>query len=235
MRNVSPIFVLILTVCGISQPVVRAETITFDAARDWSDVSNPNGAWTYHGNNGSVLSTNQADWDPNAHLLLRQRVWADDVMPRPGHVPAWFRVSEPSALDVVDVGMHGAESAVQAWIGISWRSPSDGKIRIAGGVWQALKTSNDGLQGNHRERSSDWRLRLNDTILASGTVSGKDDFTSASPYTFVSGAGGNALTDIVVDRGDNVVLEFISPNSYSTFNGVDIRIHLDATATADRP
>ena len=207
-----------------------AETVVYDAAADWSDIQNPNGVWTYTGNNGAILTVNQPVWDPGGVFFSGQSAWADSTLPKPGHVPIWLMSSDPSALDMPGVGMHGSEGTVVAWVGIVWRSPVAGQISITGGVWQALKTEDDGLRGSHRARNSDWRLRLNDKILASGNISGTDGYSSAFPLTFTSGTGGRELSGIGIAAGDKIVLEFISPTSFATFNGIDLVI----TASEER-
>lgn len=214
-----------------SPPTADAATVVYDVATDWSDTQNPNGVWTYTGDNGVVLTANQADWDPARTFFSgQQAAWADSSLPNPGHVPMWFRSSGASVLDVPGVGMHGSAGFTNAWVGVAWRSPVNGRINIDGGVWHAFKAV-DGFGSDHRGRNSDWRLRHNGTVLASGNVSGTDAFSSSSPFSFALGAGGNLLTDIVVAAGDEIVLEFISPTSFATFIGVDLVI----TAIDDGP
>lgn len=208
-----------------------AESVVYDVAANWSDTQNPNGVWTYTGNDGVILTANQADWDPGAVFFSGQRAWADSTLPKPGQVPMWLKSSEPSALDLPGVGMHGSEGTEVAWVGIVWCSPVTGKISITGGVWQALNTEDDGLRGNHRVRNSDWRLRLNNTTLASGNISGTDGYSSVFPFTFSSGAGERQLSGIRVTAGDTVVLEFISPTSFSTFNGIELVITASEEST----
>lgn len=201
-----------------------AATVVYDVAADWSDEQNPNGVWTYTGNNGAVLSVSLEEWDPHGSIFSGQRGWANATLPEPNHVPMWFKASEPSLLDVPGVGVHGSEGSIDAWVGIVWRSPVDGSVSIGGGVWQAWKSEIGVFGGNHRNRNSDWRLRHNNTVLASGNVSGTDAYSSASPFTLVAGTTGGSLNEIRVATGDEIVLEFISPTSYATFIGIDLVI-----------
>lgn len=207
-----------------------AETTVHDAAADWSNTQNPNGVWTYTGNNGAILSTNQPDWDPAGAFFSGQRAWSNAILPEPDHVPMWFRSEDASALDAPGLGMHGSEGAIDAWVGIVWRSPVDGTATLRGGVWQALKTTIGAYGGNHRNRNSDWRLRHNHFILASGNVSGTDSHTSASPQTFAAQAAVPSLENVPVAAGDEIVLEFISPTSYASFIGIELVI---TTTTSD--
>jgi hypothetical protein len=207
----------------------------YDVADDWSDIQNPNGVWTYTGDSGTLLTINQTDWDPgNSFFSVQQQAWADAIFPTPGHVPMWFRTLGPSALDVTGVGMHGSEGGNVAWVGVVWTSPTDGTINIDGGVWHALKAI-DPFGSDHRDRNSDWRLRHNNTVLASGNVSGTDGFSSASPFTFSAGSNGTSLSDIPVVAGDDLVLEFISPTSFATFIGIDFAVTLNHPTPVSTP
>jgi len=199
----------------------------YDVADDWSDAQNPSGVWTYTGDSGALLTINQPDWDPgNVFYSVQQPAWADASFQASGHVPMWFRSLGPSVLDVTGVGMHGSQGSNIAWVGVVWTSPTDGTITIDGGVWHALKAMVP-LGGDHRDRNSDWRLRHNNTVLASGNVSGTDGFSSASPFTFSAGSNGTSLSDIPVVAGDDLVLEFISPTSFATFIGIDFVVTLN--------
>ncbi len=209
--------------------------VRYDVADDWSDIQNPNGVWTYAGDSGALLTINQTDWDPgNIFFSSQQQAWADAIFPTPGHVPMWFRTSGPSALDVTGVGMHGSEGGNVAWVGVVWTSPTDGTINIDGGVWHAFKAI-DSFGSDHRVRNSDWRLRLNNTVLASGNVSGTDGFSSASPFAFSAGSNGTSLSDIPIVAGDDLVLEFISPTSFATFIGIDFVVTLNHPTPVSTP
>jgi hypothetical protein len=222
--------VMLLTVSTLSNAV------TYDLTADWSDVVNPNSVWSYNGNDGTPLTTNIADWDPtNVFFGSAQPAWAANTFNGSGHVPMWFkRTSDVTTLDIPVgvVGMHGSEGGIVAQVGVSWTSPINGTADITGGIWQAIKEV-DGVGGNHANRNSDWRIRINDTVLTSGNLSGSDSFTSSSPFDLLTGSGGAAaITDLSVSMGDIIALEFISPTSFATFNGVDLTITAVPVPTA---
>lgn len=222
----------ILMVASLSLNYIQpafAETVVHDIAADWSDERNPNGAWTYTGNNGAVLTEIQVDWDRKAEFLTEQRAWANAILAKPNHVPMWFKASQPSGLDVPGVGMHGSEGTIDAWVGVVWTSPVDGAVAISGGVWQALKTTFGPYGGNHQIRNSDWRLRHNNFVIAAGNVSGTDTYSSASPFTFDAGASIDSLQAIEIATGDELALEFMSPTSYACFIGIDLVISATTT------
>ncbi len=214
--------------------------VQFDLATDWSDVQNPNGAWTYTGNSGAVLLTNQTDWDTGSTFFgSPQRAWADAQFPAAGHVPMWFqRTSDATTLDIAvgGVGMHGSEGSTTAFVGVSWTSDFNGLVDVTGGVWQALKVTDDGVGGNHQIRNSDWRVTLNGVVLTSGNVSGVDAFTSLSPFDLLTGSGGAAaLTNISVFATDVITLEFISPSSFATFVGTNLTISGESATPVSEP
>ena len=228
---------LILTMIA---PHAYGVPIISDLATDWSDTQNPNGAWTYTGNSGALLGTNQTDWDPSATIFgSPQKAWADSTFSAAGHVHVWFqRTSDSTQLDIAlgGVGMHGSEGSTIAWVGVSWTSSINGTADITGGVWQALKVTNDGVGGNHQNRNSDWRITLNGSVLTGGNVSGLDSFTSLSPFDLLSGSGGaSALTSLAISANDIITLEFISPTSFATFIGTDFTISAEARASVPEP
>ncbi len=200
----------LLVVIAVMCTNVFAGTTVYDATADWSDTQNPNEVWTYTGNGLSPLTTNQQNWGG----FGIGNAWAASTFPNPGHVPMWFKGGLTSG-----VGMHGSEGFTNAWVGIIWKSPMSGTISIDGSILQLL-TGADGVGGDHFVRNSNWRLRLNGTVLASGNVSG------AAPFDALSSGAIVPLTNINVSNGDNIVLEFISPTSFATFNGIDLVITL---------
>lgn len=204
----------VLFICLSSLAV--AQTTIFDVAEDWSNTSNPNGVWTYTGDNGALLTTNIPDWEPD--WAYQQPAWADAAQPNPGHTPMWYKsLEDRQDLDVPadHVGMHGSTGA---WVGAVWTSPFTGGVDISGGVWHAAKTI-------HPTRNANWRLRINDTVLTEGEVTANDAFDSVAPFDLQTGSGGaNPLTGLVVFPGDEIVLEFNTFSGFATFLGVDFRI-----------
>lgn len=202
-------------------PNARASTVVYNLADDWSDVSNPNGVWSLNGEDGSAITTHFADYAPTSNIFgSAQPAWAIAPYPEVGHVPFWFKRSSDSTVYDVPlgvVGMHGG--AAPAQVGVTWTSPVDGSADISGSVWQALKS------GVHLERNADWRIRLNNTVLTGGNLSATDPYTSATPLDLAAGSGGAlVLAGLAVSVGDVIALEFISPDTGSTLNGLDLTI-----------
>lgn len=219
---------LILLCAFAYSPNSWSASIVYDLATDWSDVANPNGVWSYNGDGGPPITTQLPDWDPSSVFFgSAQPAWAANTFQDAGHVPVWFkRVTDSTTLDIPIgvVGMHGSEGFTVAQVGVSWTSPIEGTVDITGGIWQAIKGP-DASGGNHANRNSDWNIRLNSTDLTGGNLSGSDSFTSVSPFDLLAGSGGAlALTGLSVSIGDVIALEFISPTSFATFNGVDLTV-----------
>ncbi len=93
---------LVGLVLAMIAPHAYGVPIIFDLAADWSDTQNPNGAWTYTGNSGALLGTNQTDWDPTPTIFgSPQKAWADAAFADAAHVPMWFqRTSDSTQLDI---------------------------------------------------------------------------------------------------------------------------------------
>src|SRR5258706_15571231 len=75
----------------LNAPDVRA-VITYDLKTDWSEVSNPNGVWSYR--EGTNALPHVASWlgDPAAFGTNVQPAWADSgVQASQEFLPAWFK------------------------------------------------------------------------------------------------------------------------------------------------
>ena len=119
--------------------------------------------------------------------------------------------------------MHGNESNdPDVFVGVVWTSPVSATVDISGAVWYAMTGFN---------RSADWQIRLNDTVLTSGTVAAGDGSSSSSPFDLLDGTGGSSpLQSIAVTPVDKITLEFISLTSFAAFIGVDLTVSTSTTA-----
>jgi hypothetical protein len=94
---------------------------------------------------------------------------------------------------------------------VDWTAPAAGTITINGYIWYASS-------GN---RSDNYILALNGTMLATGGVTSGDGTSRANPATF---NGGGTLS---VNAGDVVSLEIFNPTGASedgSFAGIDLSI-----------
>ncbi len=203
---VCSVFFLLL---GVSQ---QGKTAEYDLANDWSDTSNPNGAWSYNSSPNTPLTNNFDDWDPSSGCCfgLPQPAWAFAQWPQAGHVPMWAKV----VADPIDLGldapiggvlMHSSTSSE-----VSWTSPLTGTIKISGGVWLAYK----------RDRSMNWALQVNGVDITGGAITSEAIYSSELPFLFENGSGGaDAIIQEVV-IGDVITLRLDG----NEFVGVDLKI-----------
>ena len=70
---------LVTAVCATSPVTATAASLHFDVAADWSDVINPNGAWSYEVNGalassatrtGDTVGTAPALWGPGGNSFV---------------------------------------------------------------------------------------------------------------------------------------------------------------------
>ena len=85
--------ILVVLFCLSCAAFVRAQQ-SWHLSGDWSDVSNPNGHWSYNESPGVPIVNQQSDWDLLDMFFTSadQPAWAAAAFPNPGHVPTWFKV-----------------------------------------------------------------------------------------------------------------------------------------------
>jgi hypothetical protein len=157
----------------------HAATQVYDLKTDWSDTQNPNGAWSYHWEDGQLLSNDPFPWtiysDPSLGIITRTT--APDVI--------------PGYLEIGDI-------YVSAYYGVvvRWTAPAAGTINGSATAWAATAPETYG--------SADWALTHNGNALRSSSFIGG---TRDLPYDLSSGSGGSsALQNIAVEAGDRIEL-----------------------------
>ena len=191
----------------------RAQAI-YDVRLDWSDTVNPNGVWSY--NHGTTPLPYVANWTLDS-FSPPQGGWAEGST-----VPFWFRSSSPpsSSYDwqIGDVVVHTQDDGHGAGHGpatVTWTSPMDGVVDVAGGVWM----------GRDFGRSNHWSLFLNGVLISGGDIWTGDPYDRANPYDFAVGSGGAAaLNDIPVVTGDVVALQITRTTSSGDYVGVNFTV-----------
>ena len=204
--------------CPPSSPATR----TYDLRADWSYSSNPNGPWAF--------------WSDRTLLPFVDN-WTLDVFNPPqagwafgSTIPFWFRSSSAPAREVDwqigDVVVHthtpGTPNGLETGLAsVTWTSPTNGLVDLAGAVWQArdIPDIGGGLRGNR------WNLYLRGTLLSTGTIGGGDPYSRTSPFRLDQGAGGSAaLLNRRVNIGDVVRLEFVPTTAEGDYVGVDLSV-----------
>jgi hypothetical protein len=193
----------------------------YDLSSDWSDLDNPNGAWTLYEAPGDLFDVSQPDWYGNGS---NQPAWADASGPNPfpPHplVPLWAKAvgdvgalsGDPNYTGFVDTGtvfMHSAE-AFRTGTDFSsavWTSPRTGSIHIDGGVW---------LTQAFQDRPHYWELRKNGAVFTGGPLTYGDGYDKTNPFAFAAGSGGPSAVDVIVAQNDEIELLIYKTGSFFT-------------------
>jgi hypothetical protein len=206
--------------------VSSANAQVHDLKADWSESSNPNGAWAYReGSNplGGTLAWNG----------LGQFAWANGAN-GPGHIPACMKLlTVPAAFDVQigDVLVHCRDNTNGGANGegnILWTAPSAGVVDMTGAFWIARDIG----------RSVNWIISVNGTAITGGTVASGDPYSRANPLLMSAGSGGpSVLQNIPINAGDTIGILTLkgSLSSFGDFIGIDWTITYQPPAAAAVP
>jgi hypothetical protein len=193
-----------------------------DLRADWTDLQNPNGAWSYdEGNN------------PLPHVPSWQGVQGGWSVPQPG----WARSSDGNNRLPFFFRSNGSETFVHDWVvgdvvihttddingvgngnaSVIYTSPDIGLATVSGAVWM----------GRDIGRSNHWTLYAGGVALSDGAIASGDQYDRANPFNLASGSGGPAaLINIRVCRGDVIRLELVRTSPEGDFVGVTISVLL---------
>ncbi len=193
----------------------------YDLRADWSNTTNPNGVWSY--NAGLVALPYTASW-PGDTFSAPQPGWAGTI-PFSTRVPFWFRssatpLSSPGYdWQIGDVVVHTQDDdngPARGLANVTWTSPGNGTIDIAGGVWM----------GRDIGRADHWALLVGSTMISQGDISSGDPYSRASPFDFALGSGGaGVLQNIPVLSGDVVELLLARTSFNGDYVGVNLTIN----------
>jgi hypothetical protein len=215
---------LIPVVCLFALTESVSADLVYDLRTEWSDLANPNGAWSYR--EGDNLLPHAADWQGlEGDFTGVQPAWAR-AETGTSNLPAWFKIASAASIphdwQLGDIVVHTTDTTNGIGSGpanVIWTSPFDGTIDISGHAWM----------GRDIGRGNQWELSVNGTPLTSGSIASGDSFSRASPFSFAAGSGGPAvLSQIPVDAGDIVRLQLAKTSTFGDYVGVNFTI--DATA-----
>jgi hypothetical protein len=193
-------------------------TIT-DLEADWSDTSNPNGAWQYR--EGTIDLTHFPNW----FMGGGQPVWGGGNNTQGNFLPVWFKAAPTMNwqgggvdLDTGDIGVHSNDcfnggALCNQPANVMWTSTVSGTVVISGDVWDA-----DEFQG----RSSAFVVLLDGRTIASGEVIYGVN-TRANPISF------SIMENVNV--GDEIELDISALQAAATFSGVNLTISLKFAGT----
>jgi hypothetical protein len=131
MRSTNLLCPLAGTLCALAllPSAVSAQVLVFDLKTDWSDTTNPNGAWTYAA--GGIVNSSSSP-SPLGSVVRGSDPWSTPQVSW-GDLPGWFRSNgtEQFAHDwqAGDIIAHSGEIAV------IWTSPGTGTVDITAGIW----------------------------------------------------------------------------------------------------
>ena len=197
----------------------RSFALTYSLVDDWSNISNPNGPWSYNAGS-NPLPFNVADW-PLDEFGPSQTAWAYGNVLRDTFLPGWFKsVVDPNSFGhaqpydwlVGDVIVHSSDSTGSQKYGpanVTWTSPTDGIYDIYGGLWS----------GRDIGRSNDWKLYLDNVLLANGSVFDGDIYSRSNPDSF-------NFNGVSISQGSVLRLEVVRTTNGEDFVGVNFDINV---------
>jgi hypothetical protein len=195
-------------------PAMSALTV-YNLQSDWSKTNNPNGAWA-EWKGSTILPHQVGTGDPFSNGLDFFAMGNSSG----NFLPAWWKGTDGN------VYTHSWDSSNGESYGesiLTWTAPQAGTISLSGSIWY----DHFGVS-----RSNDFYLFIEDTLLASGTISVANHNGKANALTFFDALKtGQTLTDLTV-RADDVVKLLIVQSSgqqWGTVSGVELIIAETAT------
>lgn len=211
----------ICTLCGLlalGLPDTSHGQVVFDLKTQWSNVSNPNGAWSYrHG--ASILPAVPSWQSTIGGWSVAQPGWAHSANGS-DRFPFWFQSNGSETFthdfmagDVVVRSQDGFDPGGNA--SVTWTSPLSGYVSISGNTWLGRDVGN----------SNRWFIYRGATLLTFGDTFTGDSYSRLSPFDFVNGTGGaSVLAAVSVNIGDTIRLEYFPTTVSGEFQGVNLTI-----------
>lgn len=205
----------ILTALALAVPAgVQAQI--YHLSNDWSDTSNPNGAWSY---GAGLTHYAQPTTSNSLNSAAANGYWGTsaDFFTTPFVLKATSNGSATGAYNdndflAGDVLIHSPNSGAPA--AITWTAPGAGSIVLSSSVWYAHSIVT---------RSDDVMALLNSIVLGSATVT--NGITRANQLTLASGS-------YTVAAGDILVFDFAKTSGQEFGSVAGIAATIDFTAKA---
>jgi hypothetical protein len=179
----------------------------YDLADDFSEVANPNGTWSF--TRGADLLNKFTSSNPNAiNAVAANGFWGvgaasnyeSSILKTTGNgVDAAGYTNNDFLLG--DILVHGTNPG-GAPILITWTAPEAGDLSVSGSTWYAHSIVT---------RSQDFSLSLNNSVLASGTLTNATNRPNALAFS-----SGGVLS---VVAGDRIVFR-VTPTAGQTFASI---------------
>ncbi len=200
----------------------------FDLKADWSEASNPNGAWACCESDNPLPKV--VGWQ-NVCLggwAVPQDGWAEDVCST-SRLPFWYKSNGSETfgskdIQAGDIIVHSTDPFNGFGNGdarLIWSAPTEGRVDITGSLWLARNIG----------RANDWTLFLNGVAVSKGALFDGDPYSRASPMDLAVGSGGpSALIDQYVCAGASVVLQISRTGGLpGEFTGINLQIEFEPT------
>jgi hypothetical protein len=205
-------FAVLGAVLLVSTP---SRATTYNLTAGWSTTNNPNGVWSYRGDN-TVLPT----FFPNHLLDGSSGVWAPANVGS-NFLPGFFKATDAMFdWQIGDVVTHTPDQANGTTFvnsNVLFTVPNAGTANISGLAWNARNTPG---------RPQDWQLFVNDILQTSGSLPGDGSDGRASPDTF-------SLLNVLLAAGDTVELRMFRTGpgtSTGDYVGLDLTVDLNTSA-----
>jgi hypothetical protein len=224
----------VVLLLGPVAPTARAD-ITYDLAADWSDASNPSGAWSYGIRSASgafaafpLHVNNYINVGPPA-FTGNQPAWTDTTQTGSNGTPEGLAKSVGNSLFDFPAGRVGGHTPVSSnYLAAQWTAPQAGTVNVSGDVWlwrNLGRTEGVSVFVNGAPLFSDVPIPFQ-----TGTNSGHPFLLSDAAVA----AGGTAseLLNIPVKAGDTVTLAARRLTT-EDFVGMDFTIRLTPTAVPE--
>ncbi|HTL49000.1 MAG TPA: hypothetical protein VL688_13145 [Verrucomicrobiae bacterium] len=205
------VFLLFTSVCA------PAKGFSFDLQADWSDVLNPNGPWSYRQGDTVLPATIEPDYGDGII-----NVWAPPLLFGKFPVaPMLFKLTQQAA------NFYGTiyNTPMQAGEIVTITAPNNGEpldpAVLANYRWTAPAAGNydisskiaPWIEGNPFEEDYNWKLFINNTLLASNDFDQTAGFTRANPDQF-------SILNQFLNLGDVIKLQLgtVTPQGSNSFD-----------------
>jgi hypothetical protein len=206
-------------------PIPSQAAIIGELAADWSDSSNPNGAWSYNNSNGAI-TTHQSDWPSAASEWDGQDAWAVTAIGQ-GHIVSWLKtdrtLAAPYDFQSGDVLTHSWDSANGATgttnvSSVTWTAASPGIYDFSGNLWLARNIG----------RAVNATVIVDSGTVASVSLFDGDSYSRAAPFQFAS-------SGVSLSAGDKIELRFVTTSTNGEFVGVNLTVSSIAATPVPEP
>jgi len=197
------------------------ESHIYNLNTDWSNASNPNGAWSYNQDQTPISQFQTFWWDqPGWGYIWIGEGCIFKAKPYPaGITDPWGETLTPAhdwkAGDIILHALSIPYGGDTTFVNITWTSPADGVIDINGRAWDAQIFA---------DRDVSWSLNVGgQTVAQRASVRGIFRKDKAARFS-ANQTAKHSLTKIPVTQGEVVEFRVATSTYYGHFVGVQEQI-----------